>query len=55
MYYQAIVDESASLQQKMPMGAVPLMDCIHKFCEVETLSEDDPWFCPKCKVRILHV
>ena len=32
-------------------GALRLQTCIDKFCEKETLSEDDPWFCPRCKVR----
>ena len=31
-------------------GALPLKTCLDKFCELETLGEDDLWFCPRCKV-----
>jgi len=30
-------------------GAVPLIDCMQKFTQVEQLGEDDAWYCSKCK------
>ena len=32
-------------------GALPLKTCLDKFCELETLGEDDLWYCPQCKVK----
>jgi ubiquitin carboxyl-terminal hydrolase 4/11 len=28
---------------------IDLKDCIQEFSEVEQLSENDEWYCPKCK------
>ena len=42
-------DDPATLSSRLPAGAVPLTDCMRKFCEVEELGDDDLWYCPRCK------
>eukprot|EP01095_Lingulamoeba_sp_RSL-Kostka_P001307 TRINITY_DN11875_c0_g1_i1.p1 TRINITY_DN11875_c0_g1~~TRINITY_DN11875_c0_g1_i1.p1 ORF type:complete len:267 (+),score=108.39 TRINITY_DN11875_c0_g1_i1:207-1007(+) len=42
-----IVDESANnILKKKTMS---LFDCLDKFVTPETLSPQDPWYCPECK------
>ena len=32
-------------------GALPLSQCLDEFVKLETLSPEDLWYCPRCKVR----
>ncbi|XP_074593873.1 uncharacterized protein LOC141849449 [Brevipalpus obovatus] len=45
---QPITDHK-SMRDLRPVKNLSLEDCLRAFSSSETLDEDNPWFCPKCK------
>ena len=43
------LDEDESVSRKEVKKEINLSDCIKLFTDKETLSVNDPWYCPKCK------
>ncbi|CAO3632316.1 unnamed protein product [Cunninghamella echinulata] len=42
-------DPNAELNKKERNKQITLMDCLNEFTKEEQLSEEDLWYCPKCK------
>lgn len=40
-----------SVEKNKPNG-ISILDCIHKYCEMEQLDESEMWYCDKCREHV---
>src|SRR5690606_22497978 len=43
------MERKSELRANRRTKGVHLEDCLDEFAKEEILSEDDPWYCPRCK------
>ena len=46
------LSSSSNGNKKKKKKGVSIMDCIHKYCEMEQLDESDTWYCNQCKEHV---